>query len=160
MFVQALDIQLPSVRPPLPPKGDSTNAPPPLPPPRKTKKGPFSTPLLSRKDFTVSVNQVISEYVLLCYLLQGGRLNVFATPLLGRKSTSTESTPSPSTSQEVGAQERKKINSYTSELLFIFIAATDYSFYVKERVVHGKSGAIKTLYGFSTITRNSRQEHR
>lgn len=52
-ITQALDVQVSSVRPPLPPKGDSANAPPPLPPPRKTKKGPFSTPLLSRKDFSV-----------------------------------------------------------------------------------------------------------
>ncbi|XP_057368613.2 E3 ubiquitin-protein ligase lubel-like isoform X2 [Daphnia carinata] len=71
---KALDCIVPSVRPPLPPKSTDHSVPPPLPPPRnKGKKGPFSTPLLSRKDFSTS------------------RLNVFTTPLLGRKSGGSNS---------------------------------------------------------------------
>lgn len=55
VFSQALDCIVPTVRPPLPPKNADSSIPPPLPPPRnKGKKGPFSTPLLSRKDFSVS----------------------------------------------------------------------------------------------------------
>ena len=52
---KAFDLPVSSVRPPLPPKAEtSSQVPPPLPPPRNKSKKPFSTPLLSRKDFSVN----------------------------------------------------------------------------------------------------------